>query len=120
MEKKNELTVEEKVKAMIREVFDVKDEKLSLETTVKDLGVDSLDILDLVNEIEGAFNIEVEDKDLYRMNTVGDMVKYINDAKNENKNNDKDNQIENKNSKYQYESNENFNKNDNKNKNNNN
>ncbi|MCD6382524.1 MAG: acyl carrier protein [Candidatus Hydrothermae bacterium] len=43
----------------------------------EDLGADSLDVMDLVMEIENQFNIEIPDEDAEKIRTVGDAVKYI-------------------------------------------
>ncbi len=43
----------------------------------KDLGMDSLEAMDLVVEIEQAFNISVEARELISKNKVADIVAYI-------------------------------------------
>ena len=49
-------------------------EKSSL---VNDLELSSLDIINLIGSIEDTFNIEIEDEDVVKMVTVGDVVDYI-------------------------------------------
>lgn len=49
-------------------------EKSSL---VNDLELSSLDIISLIGSIEDTFNIEIEDEDVVKMVTVGDVVDYI-------------------------------------------
>lgn len=50
------------------------------ETTsfIEDLNADSLDVVDFVMELEGAFNIEIPDEDVEKIKTVGAAVEYIN------------------------------------------
>jgi acyl carrier protein len=43
----------------------------------KDFGLDSLDILELVNALENRFDIEVSDDIFETVDTVGDLYKYI-------------------------------------------
>jgi acyl carrier protein len=43
----------------------------------KDFGLDSLDILELVNALENRFDIEVSDDIFETVNTVGDLYKYV-------------------------------------------
>ncbi len=42
-----------------------------------DLGINSLELADLVFVCEEKFNIEIEDDDLHNFTTVGDVVRYL-------------------------------------------
>ena len=42
-----------------------------------DLGINSLELADLVYACEEKFNIEIDDDDLHNFNTVGDVVRYL-------------------------------------------
>ena len=44
---------------------------------VSDLGADSLDVVELVMEIEKKFDIQIPDHDAETFKTVGDAVDYI-------------------------------------------
>jgi acyl carrier protein len=44
---------------------------------IDDLGADSLDIVELLMAVEDQFGIEVPDEDAESMQTVGDIVRYI-------------------------------------------
>ena len=44
----------------------------------EDLGADSLDVVELVMELEDEFDMEIADEDAEKINTVGDAVNYIN------------------------------------------
>lgn len=68
----------EKVAKIIVERFGVDTEKVTSELTFKDdLGADSLDIVELVMELEDVFGTEISDEDAEQIETVGDAVKYI-------------------------------------------
>lgn len=41
------------------------------------LGLDSLDIIDLLMECELTFNVSIDNKDFMKMQTVGELVKLI-------------------------------------------
>ncbi|MEJ8612634.1 acyl carrier protein [Helicobacter pylori] len=44
---------------------------------VKDLGVDSLDIVELIMALEERFGIEIPDKQAEKIVNVGDVMRYI-------------------------------------------
>ena len=44
---------------------------------VHDLHMDSIDVMNMVMNIEDAFNINITDKELARIQTVGDIVRHI-------------------------------------------
>jgi len=44
---------------------------------VEDIGLDSLDLVDLTMDIEDAFSIQIPDEDLPKLDTVGKVVDYI-------------------------------------------
>ena len=74
----------EKVKEIIVEQLGVEEDTITLETTFQeDLGADSLDLFQVIMDIEEAFNIRIEDAE--EMKTVGDAVKYIEGAVNHDK-----------------------------------
>lgn len=43
----------------------------------KDLGADSLDTVELIMEFEKEFDITIEDSDAEKIQTVGDVVKFL-------------------------------------------
>lgn len=51
-----------------------KKENITLESNLKDLGLDSLDLLEIVTEGEEALNIRFEDEELLSFKTVKDVV----------------------------------------------
>jgi acyl carrier protein len=53
--------------------FDYKLEDLTASTTLENLGLDSLDIIDFLFDIEDEFNIKVPDRE-FEVTTIQDMV----------------------------------------------
>lgn len=45
-----------------------------------DLGINSLELADLVYLCEEKFNVVIEDEDLHNFTTVGDVVRYLESA----------------------------------------
>ncbi len=75
-----EPSVEERLKEIIIKQFGESDKQVTLATSfVNDLEADSLDIVELVMELEDAFDVSIPDEDAEKMQTVGDAVKYINE-----------------------------------------
>lgn len=68
----------EKVVDIISERLGVPKEKITEDTTfVNDLGADSLDQVELVMELEDAFDLSIPDEEAENITTVGDAIRYI-------------------------------------------
>ena len=68
----------EKVIDIIREQLGLDDAEIDENTNFKDdLGVDSLDLLELVMAFEEEYNIELNPEELEDIQTVGDVVEFI-------------------------------------------
>jgi acyl carrier protein len=69
----------ERVTKIIVDRLGVEESQVNLEATFKeDLGADSLDVVELVMELEDEFDMEISDDDAEKITTVGDAVNYIN------------------------------------------
>lgn len=68
----------EKIKAIIVEQLGVDESEVTPEAHfIDDLGADSLDTVKLVMALEEEFGIEISDEDAEKIQTVGDVSKYI-------------------------------------------
>lgn len=65
------------VQKMIVERFGVQEEKVTEKMTFDDLGVDSLDVVELVMELEDRFGVQFEDEKIEELNSIEDAVQYI-------------------------------------------
>ena len=71
-------TMYEKVQAILARQLRVDPAIVTLEAQIKkDLGADSLDILQLLMRLEDQYGITIPDKALATFNTVGDVVTYL-------------------------------------------
>lgn len=69
----------EKIKEIVVDQLGVNEEDIKLETSfIDDLGADSLDLFQVVMDLEDAFNVKVENVE--NIKTIGDAVKYIEEA----------------------------------------
>ena len=58
------------------------DEKITMEASLaEDLNIDSLDAVEIIMGIEEEFGIEIPDDEAEKFQTVGDLVKYVENAK---------------------------------------
>ncbi len=68
----------DKIKAIIVEQLGVDESEVTPEAHfIDDLGADSLDTVELVMALEEEFGIEISDEDAEKIQTVGDVAKYI-------------------------------------------
>lgn len=72
----------EKIKSIIVEQLGVDESEVTPEAHfIDDLGADSLDTVELVMALEEEFGIEISDEDAEKIQTVGDVSKYIDNIK---------------------------------------
>ena len=73
--------LDQRVKEIIVEQLGVKPEQVVPEAKfIEDLGADSLDTVELVMALEEEFGIEVPDEQAEKLQSVGDVMKYIEEA----------------------------------------
>lgn len=70
--------VVEKVKKVIADQLSMEVEEVNLESTfTDDLGVDSLEIFEIVMSLEEEFEIEIPNEDIENIKTIQDIVNYV-------------------------------------------
>lgn len=68
----------EKIKAAFSRGIGVNADEITAETSFKeDLGADSLDLFELVTNLEEEYNIEIPAEQLEEMTTVGKVIDYL-------------------------------------------
>lgn len=65
----------EKIQEMMVESLSLEKDDIKLESTFESLEIDSLDVFELVTELEEEFDIEIEDAE--NLKSVQDLVRYI-------------------------------------------
>ncbi len=68
----------EKIKALLAEELGVNADEITAETSFKeDVGADSLDLFELVTNLEEEYSIEIPAEQLEEMTTVGKVIDYL-------------------------------------------
>ncbi len=69
----------EKVKELLAEHMEMDASEITETTTFEDLGLDSLDVVEIMMEMEDEFEIEIKPAEVGK--SVGELVKYIDSKK---------------------------------------
>jgi acyl carrier protein len=70
--------IKQKITEIIVKKLGVEETQITPEASfTKDLGADSLDTVELIMEFEKEFNLTIEDSDAEKIQTVGDVVKFL-------------------------------------------
>ena len=68
----------EKMRRMIAQQLGVEESSINPETSFKeDLGADSLDLFELVMNLEEEYDIEIQSEDLAELTKVSDVIDYL-------------------------------------------
>ena len=72
----------EKVRQIIANQLDLDPETITMDSAlIDDLRADSLDVVELVMDMEQEFDVEIPDEELPKVKTVGDIVRYLENVK---------------------------------------
>ena len=68
--------IADQVKGLVAKHFDIETEAVK-GSFIEDIGADSLDIVELVMELEEHFELEIPDDDAENIKTVAELITYI-------------------------------------------
>lgn len=68
---------QEKIIALVSTKLNVDKAKITSDATLQALGADSLDIVELIMLFEDQFGIEINDEDAEQLQTLSDLVDYV-------------------------------------------
>lgn len=69
----------EKIQSIVADQLSCDASEVTLTASFKDdLNADSLDLFELVMALEEEYNVEIPSEDLAQLNTVEDVIKYLN------------------------------------------
>ncbi|MBC8060306.1 MAG: acyl carrier protein [Clostridiaceae bacterium] len=67
----------EKVKKLIGLQLGIGEDEIGEGTTFEDLGIDSLEIFEIIMALEDEFHIEIPNEDVESIKDIADITKYI-------------------------------------------
>ena len=68
----------DKVKELVAQQLNKSvDEITEDKEVVKDLGADSLDVVEMLMALEDEFGVDIPDEEIEKMKTIGDVVEFI-------------------------------------------
>lgn len=65
------------IAAIVADKLGIDQAKVTANTTLQDLGADSIDLLEIIMRIEEQFGIEINDEDAEKMNRMDQIVSYV-------------------------------------------
>ncbi len=71
------MNTEQKVIHIIAEQLGLNESEITPASTMEELNIDSLDLLEATMALEDAFEVEIEDDDTFKWLTVGDAIEYV-------------------------------------------
>lgn len=70
--------MEQRVREIIALQLGIGEDEISLESSFSgDLGADSLDLVELLMALEEEFEVDIPEDTVERLETVGDIIKYL-------------------------------------------
>lgn len=66
-----------KIADIIADKLSIEKSRITPQSTLTDLGADSLDLVEIIMKLEEQFALEINDVDAEKMNNVGQVVEYI-------------------------------------------
>jgi len=66
-----------KIVSIIAEKLHIDVNAVNPQSTLQDLGADSLDMVDIIMKIEEEFGIEINDEDAENLHNVQDVINYV-------------------------------------------
>lgn len=72
----------DRIRDIIIEQLQVEESDVNMDTNLmKDLSADSLDAVEIIMAIEDEYGIEIPDEEAEKIQTVGDLVRYVEENK---------------------------------------
>ena len=70
-------TTQDRILGLIMDLYDIADGEATADATLQDMGIDSLESVELIIAIEQEFNVEIPDDDIGALETAAKMAAYL-------------------------------------------
>ena len=68
----------DKIKQVVIERLEINEDEVTLDADIqKDLGADSITVVEMIIELEDAFDIDIPDEEAEKLLTIRDVVDYV-------------------------------------------
>ena len=68
----------EKIKQVVIERLEINEDEVTLDADIqKDLGADSITVVEMIIELEDAFDIDIPDEEAEKLRTIRDVMDYV-------------------------------------------
>ncbi|MBQ6164291.1 MAG: acyl carrier protein [Clostridia bacterium] len=67
----------EKIREIICTTFEIPEEEITMDITLEEADIDSIDAVELAMNVEKEFGIEIPDEALEKMKSVADLVRFV-------------------------------------------
>ena len=71
------MTYFEKLCGILSDEFQLETESFTEETTFSEIGLDSLQLVDVVMRIEEVFQVEISDEEMEKFHSLSDVCKFL-------------------------------------------
>jgi acyl carrier protein len=71
----------EKIRKILKEKLDTDPKDVLPQKALTELGLDSLDMYEMIYEIETEFGVKIPDSEIANLTTVGDLINFIESKK---------------------------------------
>jgi acyl carrier protein len=67
----------QRIRAIVAEKLSINPATITAESTLQDLGADSLDMVEIIIQIEESFEIQINDEEAATLHTMNDVIEYV-------------------------------------------
>lgn len=66
-----------KVTTIIAKQLNITPDQITGQSTLQDLGADSLDMVEIIMKLEEQFNVEISDEEAEKLNNIQEVIDYV-------------------------------------------
>lgn len=71
----------QRIRTIVAEKLSIEPQTISPQSTLQDLGADSLDMVEIIMNIEEEFGIQINDEEAEKLHTMAEVVNYVHERR---------------------------------------